>query len=843
MKPEPTKQLISPVNWAVTWLALFSNEFLTYGWKAFLFLAVWVSFALSPLVEYLPIELTLLISWFLLALSASYFWHILRNSRPPKTEDILRQIEQANDLSHRPLRSLHDHLSEGSIQQPNLRIWQQYKQSLLEKVPSLSLGWSPPVMAKLDPYALRLLVLFCLIIFGISNPKPLDQLLKNSLWPSEFTNNLPLQIDAWVSPPVYTGLSTIVISNIPNNSMDETIKPSPLKTKQQGIISVIVGSHLTLQVNGPSKSPTLLINEEDSPINFESIGPTSHRLSLSIEKDGHYQVSLDGNELQSWAFHRIPDFKPEAIFAGSIKATNRLSLKIPYVARDDFGIQKISLRATKTSATNQTKKESEIDFSLVKSNGDKKEISSNHFLDLTAHPWAGLQVKLELLAFDALRQMAISSPQLVMLPQRMFNHPIARQIIAIRRHISASETDDFLIEGKRLISLSLKIEEYNNDRAFFLGLNMAARRLVAIDKEEQLGSTLDLLWKIALFLEEGDVSTALHKLQSAEKNLLEAINKNADADTIQQLLYELEMAMSEYLQAIANEPFKGEGIKQTQPQFSKKLMETSNLADMMKQLRELLKMGMTDAARDLLAQIQNIMQNLKHADKNPLSKEAVNAVEMLKEMEDIIQQQQNLMERSYNRAMGRDSDRGLKEGGDKDIKETNQDYLDNRNMKSDEDIERQIALRNRLNDLRKKYQSIMGANPPKELNNSDSAMDMAEESLELGSNHQATMAQSHALNALQKSLDHMEEAFIEKFIGQGNQAITNEQDSDGRGKDPFGRKVNNPANGLGGDDLHIPSKEKMGRARKIQQELRRRFNDKGRDEDERDYIERLLSPF
>ena len=136
-----------------------------------------------------------------------------------------------------------------------------------------------------------------------------------------------------------------------------------------------------------------------------------------------------------------------------------------------------------------------------------------------------------------------------------------------------------------------------------------------------------------------------------------------------------------------------------------------------------------------------------------------------------------------------------------------------------------------------------GENPPEEFGTGESAMGMARDSLEYGSNHQATESQGKALDALQRSLNKMESAFVERFMGQGNQTISNDGTSDSQGKDPFGRPVNNPKAGTGLEDVKIPSKSKMGRARSIQQELRRRFNDPSRNEEERDYIERLLKPF
>ena len=61
--------------------------------------------------------------------------------------------------------------------------------------------------------------------------------------------------------------------------------------------------------------------------------------------------------------------------------------------------------------------------------------------DLTAHPWAGLPVIAKLVARDALNQTGESREVEFVLPQRPFQNPVARALMAIRRDLSLRPDD------------------------------------------------------------------------------------------------------------------------------------------------------------------------------------------------------------------------------------------------------------------------------------------------------------------------------------------------------------------------------------------------------------------
>ncbi|WP_420548266.1 DUF4175 domain-containing protein [Curvivirga sp.] len=829
MKRNVVRSFVGPVNITVTWLALMTAEIIRQGRFALLFSSLWFCLALSPLPEMLPGLFFNLVSYGLLIASLYSAVIFIRNVRLPSFQNVLKQIEDSNKLENRPLRSLSDDLPRHLQDQTQTnQLWRKHQNNLLLSLPKLSTGWAKPIWAEKDPYALRFLCLFLLIIFAVANDKPLKQIISESLVPTNlFPTSPPLQVDGWITPPDYTRMATLLLENdqTQNNAQTTNITIFPDH------------SNLVLQVNNSDEIPEFYIEGKKIKDTFEQLTANSFRLSTNINKGGIAELHIDGEAIKSWNFRLIPDLPPEIKFKGQISYTNRKSLRIPFVAMDDYGIKQIDLRITKN--TGQGEFEQILQLPLIEANGTKRDLSSSHFLDLTAHPWAGLQVKAELFVVDALDQIGNSLSQIITLPQRVFTHPVARQIIAIRRAVAISNSyEDLEPQAIRTASLAEKSDAYEQDPTVYMTLHIAARRLYAIDRMEQKQNSMRLLWDIALYLEEGAAITNLGKLQSAEQDLMDALNRGASDEEIDRLMQALEQAMAEYMEALARDLQSNDAPKTgLQKQLdASRMMDSKSIQDMMEQLRELLKMGMMDAARDLLAEIQNIMENLQMAEEEDLPETTMQAVEMLQDIEEIMKKQQRLMERSYNRAMGRDSDANKLDNNN------TQNSLKNMQAQNPEDIAEQAALAEQLKQLRQEYKELMQQDAPQSFIESENAMGAATHSLEQGDNHQASDLQGKAIEALQQALNQMEESIIERFMNSNQQSISAETSPQGKGRDPFGRNMPNPLSNSS-EGTKVPNASQMGRARSIQQELRRRFNDKSRENEELDYIERLLKPF
>jgi hypothetical protein len=115
----------------------------------------------------------------------------------------------------------------------------------------------------------------------------------------------------------------------------------------------------------------------------------------------------------------------------------------------------------------------------------------------------------------------------------------------------------------------------------------------------------------------------------------------------------------------------------------------------------------------------------------------------------------------------------------------------------------------------------------------DAVTAMGEAAKELFTRHLygAGTAQKKALEDLQKGI-----ANLAKQAGSGMAGAAAES------QDPFGRPQGAKGT-ISGENLQLPDKSTLRRARQILQELRKRAGERGRSEEELDYIERLLKEF
>ena len=149
---------------------------------------------------------------------------------------------------------------------------------------------------------------------------------------------------------------------------------------------------------------------------------------------------------------------------------------------------------------------------------------------------------------------------------------------------------------------------------------------------------------------------------------------------------------------------------------------------------------------------------------------------------------------------------------------------------------------------------------PEALGRADQAMRDAQEALT--GNQDARDAQNRAIRALQEGGRQMSQQMQRQFgrdpsggegegeesdmagnPAEGGQGEGGNRDQ-GDGRDPLGRRTRDVGgNADQGSDTRVPDEAEMLRSREILEELRRRGAERGRPQEELDYIERLLPQF
>lgn len=110
---------------------------------------------------------------------------------------------------------------------------------------------------------------------------------------------------------------------------------------------------------------------------------------------------------------------------------------------------------------------------------------------------------------------------------------------------------------------------------------------------------------------------------------------------------------------------------------------------------------------------------------------------------------------------------------------------------------------------------------------------------------QATGPQQQALDQLRQGMQSMRQSMQQQFGQQPGEGQGRGQTSyqPGQQRDPLGRAQEEGGTAASGDDVQIPDRMDLQRAREILNELRRRSGDRARPDYELDYIDRLLNRF
>jgi uncharacterized protein (TIGR02302 family) len=836
------------VRAALVWEAFWPRFWPVMG-VAGLFLAL----ALFDLLPLLPSWLhAVVLGAFLIALLTA-LWRTLAALRLPRREAARRRLEQDSGLRHRPLATLEDHLATSPKDSAAVALWEAHRRRLLNQASTLRVKLPRPGLARFDPLALRLAVLLLLLVGVAVGHRDWLPRIQAAVTPrfAALMPAPPARLDAWINPPAYTALPPLFLG---------------ADNGDAGPIRAPVGSTLLAQVQGSGGTPQLQLGNERADFAPVTSGvyKITHELALGDPAVGQpaaddpetgepavgepaaadpagdrLAIVQDGRTLAEWALEVLPDTAPTIEFLAPPSRTERSVLRLEYGAQDDYGLTGVAAEIGRIDQPEAAPLQVEL---LLPADG-LRDAENASFHDLTPHPWAGLAVNIRLIATDALGQTGRSDVVRTVLPERIFNHPVARALVELRKQLTLAP-DDRVPVIRALSQLGQRPEHYFHDPVVTLALRSAERRLLYDRAEEVVPQVQQLLWDTALRIEEGELAIAERDLREIQEALMRALAEGAPEEEINKLIDQLREAMDRFLEALAEqlaEQMAQGGEPQPLPPNAE-ILQSDELRQMLERARELAQSGARDAARELLAQLQNMLENLQ---ANPLAQmqqgEGQSAWEMMREMEDMLQRQQELLDRSYERAQNgpRPEQRGSPGEGQGEARMQGQGGRPNPNQR---DAQSQEELRRQLGEMMRRLGDVLG-DIPRPLGRAEQAMREAREALGQEQPLEAIDPQSRALDQLQQGMQSMAEQFMER-MGQsqpqrGGGTVGMEP---GYGRDPLGRRTGQ--NGLEAlEGVELPSQMELRRAREILNELRRRRGEPERPPLELDYIDRLLRQF
>jgi uncharacterized protein (TIGR02302 family) len=823
------------VAWERGWphiarLLTVAGLFLAVSWAG-----LWVIFPFSARIVAFAVFVVLAIAALIPALR--FRW--------PTREDALRRLDRGTGIAHRPATALTDTLkSQDPITQA---LWEEQRARTLASIKRIRAGLPSPRLALHDPWALRALVVVLMVAtYVAAGSDRFARVVAAFDWDGAFSP-ANVRVDAWVTPPPYTSRPPVILSA--SASKDA-------QSPDAGPVSVPAGSTLIVRSSGGRLDVATGGAVTEVPMTGNAPQGTNER-HFTIAGDGTAHVRSPSGQPQ-WTFNALPDRAPSISLAKDPERQAKGALLLSYKLEDDYGVTEAHAQfAPRTAKAKDGKDESAQpqplfdppSITLGLPNARTRNGVGQTVKDLSENPYAGADVTLTLTAKDEAGNEGRSEPFDMRLPERLFVKPLARALIEQRRNLALDANQKPLVLIA-LEALMIAPEAFTPELGHYLGLRSVANQLTRANTREAMRGTVDSLWALAVAIEDGNITDVEKALRAAQDALKEALERGASDEEIKKLTDNLRAALDNFMRQLA------EQLRNNPQQLARpldpnaKVMRQQDLKNMIDRMERLSRSGDKDAARALLDQMQQMLENLQMA--QPGQGGDGDMEQALNELGDMIRKQQQLRDRTFKQGQDSRRDRSRGEQG-------NQSQMDG--LRQD-----QQALRDRLgkllDDMKKNgmmpgqrgekgqpgqgqrgQQGQDGQDDGDSLGDADSAMGDAGNQLGEGNADSAADSQGRALEALRKGAQNLAQSMQQgegQDNGPGNRV--GRQQNSGNTTDPLGR----PLSGREwSDDLtvKIPGEIDVQRVRRILEELRRRLADPNRPQIELDYIERLLKDY
>ncbi|NMG38270.1 TIGR02302 family protein [Chelativorans sp. ZYF759] len=737
-----------------------------------------------------------------------------RKLRPPEPAEIDRRIERANRLDHAPVLTQTDRLSGASDDAFAAALWGEHRRRMAQKLDRLAGDLPHPRVPERDPWAIRAIAPLLLVVAFAFSFGPLGGSLTDAFRAKAGAEPVPPRIDAWVTPPPYTGRAPVYLTSNANRGED--------------IFTVPAGSQLAVRVTGGSGAEAIDYLDahtgEVNRVDPSAAQPSSSQFDMALSADGLLTLHEDETEIRSWRFLVTPDDAPVIRLAEEPRRARNGSLELTYEIEDDYGAVAAEASFEHADASDSARPlydAPEMALSLPRRDAD----AARTVRDLTDHAWAGAVVDLTLVARDAAEQEGRSEPTRFVLPERPFTNPLAMALVEQRRLLALDANQQRHVLDL-MDAITLRPEEAIDNLSHYLGVMSARSRLAQARTDDSLREVADYLWEIAVRIEDGSLSDAERRLQAAQEALRDALENGASDEELQELMAELREAMQEFLRELAQRGQQNPDQAMQMPQDGQMLTQR-DLDRMLDQLEDLARSGARDQAQDLLSQLQDMMNNLQAGrQQNQQGGQQSEMNQQLNELGEMLRRQQELMNETHQMEQMRPGPRGDE-------------------MSPEEFADAMEQLQEQQGQLGQDLQSLMealegmGLEPGDQFGDAGDAMGRAGDALGEQQGQRAVGEQGQALEALRRGAQDMMQQMQQAMQGEEGGSEEGGQRQQGADRDPLGRPRANTGPDFG-DSVRVPDEIDAQRARRILEAIRDRLGNTLSPDLERNYLERLL---
>jgi uncharacterized protein (TIGR02302 family) len=775
--------------------------------------------------------------------------------RWPTRDEALHRLDRAAGVPHRPATAVTDTVQ--SDDPVTLALWQVQRERALASLRRIRAGLPSPRLALHDPWALRALaIVLVAATFVAAGGERAARVAAAFDW-----NGLlaapDVRIDAWVTPPPYTARAPVILTA--GATAEAGTAPAAA-----GSLAVPAGSILTVRASGSRLDVATSGGMVEAAASSEPPkGATERR--YTITGDGSAQVRSPASHPQ-WTFRAVPDRAPVIALAKDPERQARGATLFAYKIEDDYGVTdaRAQFAAPEADAVADRAPPRPLydppGFALVLPNVRTRNGVGQTVKDLSEHPYAGADVVLTLTARDEAGNEGRSTPFAMRLPERVFAKPLPRALIELRRMLALDANQSVTVHAA-LDALLIAPDLFTPEFGQYLGLRAVTAQLAAARGDEDLRGVVASLWALAVTIEDGNITDVDKALRAAQDALQQALERGASDEEIKKLTDQLRAALDRYLRQLAEQSRSNPQQLARPLSPNTKIVRPDDLNAMIERMERLSRSGDKDGARQLLDQLQQMLENLQMA--QPGQQGEGDMQQSLNELGDVIRKQQQLRDKTFKQGQEqrRDRMRGQQQQGDQNamngLREDQQGLRDRLKKLLDGLNKQGMGARQRGEPGRDGQNGEQGQGGQDQadqgtpgddgsgLDQADGAMGDADGRLGEGNADAAVDSQGQALEALRRGAQKLARDMQQQQNGEGDGpgSRMGRQEGGGPDADPLGR----PLRSRTFDDFNVripdASEGAVQRARRILEELRRRLADPQRPQIELDYIERLLKDY
>ena len=544
-----------------------------------------------------------------------------RRLRMPTRSDALRRLETTAGLAHRPLDTLQDH----AVLAPDL--WPAHVSKARTQANTIHRVGRRPALSLIDRYGLRILMPIALglaifMAFGMSLERMRQSLSPTWLAP---TNPYAVTFEAWVDPPDYTGRPPIYAQG---DAVIRAPEGSTLVVRASGASNLPRPRYIGERGSRFLSPSTLGRNSVEVRTRIESsgqldwrIGPRRQQFFVDATPDQKPVITtkepseIDKRDRLVLVFDASDDYGVEQILLEMVELSDGLNDATAFDANvaefdtESGGFVEAERRSLKLDLTRHPLAGKKVVARLVAVDGAEQRGTTEPFYITVPD-----KIFVEPLAKAIVEQRALLLAGDGDYTEPPKTHPdMDASDGTFDTYQTAWRLGRAPAPVQRATELIEAVTDYPdpglfNDPVVYVGLRHVGKTLRYARSADAIIGLPEHMWKLAIRAEFGVLGTALQEMQEAQEALREGIARRAPQREIDTLFARYNQAVDAYMEELRKNATIVEGNGEGGMQAMGSADEIQALLDA---IEEANRVGDTEGARRALAQLAELLENMQ----------------------------------------------------------------------------------------------------------------------------------------------------------------------------------------------------------------------------------------